>query len=454
MMKHITLSALLLLAGVGTQAQVVFESDLESWTDGLPDDFMGAKTSIEPDSVIQVTENPHGGTSAVRLVNTPTVSGDHKRFTTQPMAVVAGQPYVVTFWARGAGQVRFAMFDERAGNGYSPYSNWTPVSGDWQQLTFNVLGAMNSAIGEFIISVNSTVGPEHVVIDDVTISLGEILPPVEATIQEIQETTDVSGNSPLMDQGVITGGIVTAVVANGSTNGYWIQNNAAQWNGIFVSDAGNFPAIGDSVTLTAMVQENFGLTRLNTVLDYTVVSSGNELPAASVITTAQANTEPYEGVLSQVVNVECVVLPNTFGEWTVLQGTDSLIVNDLMYAYTPTLGTLYAVTGPINYGFGSFSIEPRDLNDIELGNSIGEFAGVTVTLFPNPASNVLTLDLGGLTGRTEYTLHDATGRMVSSDVITAERGTIDVSALTNGAYVMTLRNSTGARWSTQVIVQH
>ena len=83
------------------------------------------------------------------------------------------------------------------------------------------------------------------------------------------------------------------------------------------------------------------------------------VPAASVITTAQANTEPYEGVLSQVVNVECVLLPNTFGEWTVLQGTDSLIVNDLMYAYTPTLGTLYSVTGPINYAFGAFSIEPR-----------------------------------------------------------------------------------------------
>ena len=454
MMKHITLSALLLLAGVGTQAQVVFESDLESWTDGLPDDFMGAKTSILPENVIEVTENPHGGTSAVRLINTPTVSGDHKRFTTQPLTVVAGQPYVISFWARGNGQVRFAMYDERAGNGYSSYSAWTPVSGDWQELTFSVLGAMNSDLGEFIISVYSTVEPEHIVIDDVTISLGEVLPPVEATIQEIQETADMSGNSPLMDQGVITGGIVTAVVANGSTNGYWIQNNAAAWNGIFVSDAGNIPAIGDSVTLSARVEESFGLTRLATVLDLSVVSSGNVLPAASMITTAQANTEAYEGVLSQVMDVECVLLPNTFGEWTVLGGTDSLVVNDLMFAYTPVLGTFYSVTGPIHFAFGNFSIEPRDINDVELGNSIGEFAGVSVTLFPNPANNVITLDLGGLTGRTEYTLHDATGRVVSSDVITASRGTIDMSALTNGAYVMTLRNSTGAHWSTSVIVQH
>lgn len=68
------------------------------------------------------------------------------------------------------------MFDERSGNGYSPYSNWTPVSGDWQELTFTVLGAMNSDIGEFIISVYSTVGPEHIGIDDVTISRRSFLP--------------------------------------------------------------------------------------------------------------------------------------------------------------------------------------------------------------------------------------------------------------------------------------
>ena len=453
MMKHITLSALLLLTGVSTQAQVVFESDLETWTDALPDDFMGTKTNIAATAVTQVTENPHGGAFAVRLENATTT---HKRFTTQPVEVTIGQAYEVSFWVRGEGEVRVGLYDGRPGtsSGYAPYTNYTVITGDaWQEVSLSMIAAYDTIGGEFILSVRNTLAPEHLVVDDVNISIGSA--PGNTSIYGIQYTTAVDGASPLSGQSVTTSGIVTAVFpSDGADPGYFIQDGAGAWNGIYVYDQSNVPAIGDSVTVSAVVTEYFTLTELTSVALFTVESIGNTPPAAVTATSSGAASEQYEGTLVTVINGTCTDPSAANGQWIIDDTSGPLFVSPLIFDFTATQGTNYDVTGPMFYSFGESKILPRSQNDVVVATGIGELAGAIVTLFPNPANNVMTLDLGGLSGRTEYTLHDATGRLVASDVITRDRGTIDVSALTNGAYVMTLRNSTGARWSTQVIVQH
>jgi len=60
--------------------------------------------------------------------------------------------------------------------------------------------------------------------------------------------------------------------------------------------------------------------------------------------------------------VEVTEEADGYGEWEV----DSCAnVDDMFYLTTPTLGTDFAfITGPLNYAFGEFKIEPRDAGDM------------------------------------------------------------------------------------------
>lgn len=447
-MKHITLSALLLLAGASAHAQI-FQSDLEAWTDGAPDGFMGARTNIAADSVFQETENVHGGSSAVRLQLS---SGSHKRFTTVAQNVTAGATYEITFWVRGSGKVRTNIYDGRAdGSGYGPYNTYVELAAsDWQEVTQSVTAAMTTTEAEFIFSVIETVGPEHIVIDDVTIGEGVVVPPTEATIFEIQNTTDVAGASPLVNQVVITSGIVTGAKAD---VGYFIQDGAGAWNGIYVSDTVNTPALGDLVELTASVQENFTVTRLVSITAYAVASSGNALPAAEMLNPTSASQEQWESVLITLPDVQCMGAPDTFQEWPISNWQGSAKVDDFLFATTPTVGAFYTITGPLTFSFSEWKILPRDLNDLAVGTGLRESVDAAISTYPNPASTTLTVDLGTLLGRTELSVIDASGRVLLNTVATLDRTQLDVSDLSNGVYLLTARQG-GQVWSTRVAVQH
>lgn len=438
-MKHITLFALAALFGASVQAQV-FTSGFEDWTDGSPDEWMGAATNIQATSVAQVTEDVHGGASAVRLTNT---SNTHQRFSTQSVEVTGGQGYEVTLWARGAGEVRLGFFNN--GN-YSTYTAYETInSSNWEEVTLTIIAPGAATDGEFILSVRATVEPEHLVLDDVSITEVTVAPPEDATIAEIQGTGDAS---PLVGQSVTTSGVVSAL--NG-TSGYFLQDGTGPWSGIYVF--GNPGALqrGDSITISGVVAEFNGQTQISSVTNTTVHGGGHVL-TPTTISTNDGNTEPYESVLVRVVNASCLSA-GAFGQFTMNDGSGSVLVDDVLYAHPFAVGSRYDITGILQYAFSEWRILPRDAADVIISTSIGELAGATITLFPNPANDALTIDLGTLSGRTEYSVVDATGRMVLADVITGVRNTIDVGALTNGMYVMTLRNS-GSTWSTRIAVQH
>lgn len=122
---------------------------------------------------------------------------------------------------------------------------------------------------------------------------GNGIDPVPATIVEIQQTADESGDSPMVGQLVITNGIVTAV----DDDGFWIQDGEGAWTGLFIREDNPTVAQGNDVSVTGTVHENFGLTRLVDIMDITVNSEGNALPAATVTTTGTAGVEEYESVL-------------------------------------------------------------------------------------------------------------------------------------------------------------
>lgn len=446
-MKRSILLASIALA-LTAQGQLV-QSGFETWTNDLPDGWFGAKSNIAMSGVVQASTNAHSGDYAVQLINgTP-----HKRFTTQAVTVVANTTYSVNFWLRGSGQVRLGLYDNRPGSssGYSPYSSYVTATTDWTEYTLSVAAGMDAADAEFIFSVLSTAAPDHVMIDDVTITESGAIQ--DASIYDIQFTTLPNGDSPLNGQTVNTGGVVTASYANA----YYIQNSSGPWQGILVYDNFSLPALGDSVTLTATVSEFNSLTELTGITNFVVVQSGVALPAPLDISTVEANEEALEGVLVRVMNATCTEVPGgaNFGKWKADDGSGFAWIGKEIYTTTPDpqLGQIFQVTGVISFSFDLYGIQPRDAGDVTLVTGINEVAGSTVALFPNPANNNLTMDLSGLNGRTEYSLHDATGRLVLSDVATQERTTINVSGLTNGMYFMTVRNAGTVR-STRVAVQH
>ena len=342
---------------VMTNAQVVFQSNFSSWSGGNPTDWMGAKTSIENDSVVEITTGSTYGTSSAQLIN---VESSHKRFTTQAVHVDKDSVYEISFWVKGEGQIRTAMWE----GSYSAYNSYIDVNtSSWTKYKQSVTAPGTGDDGEFIISVRYTVaGSNHLELDSVAVVMkSSEVTPIDLTIKQIQDTTGTGSEaSPYADSVVITGGIVTAV----SNYGYFMQSGTGMWSGIFVSDT-NTTALGDSVKIQGTVFENYGFTTIKSVTNFTIVSSGNTVPTPENISTGDANLEGYESVLIKVSSATCLTADLGYGEWSVKDATsDSVRIDDMMYTFSAIEDSAYDITGPLNYSYGNFKIEPRNRNDI------------------------------------------------------------------------------------------
>jgi len=438
-MKKIYLTAAL-VAGtlLGANAQIVFSSSFENWTGSTPDGWMGVRSNIPASKVTQVTGSSDYGNNAVRLEET---TGTHKRFTTLGYTVTDGTTYQIKFWAKGQGDVRTGIMDSRStGFGYAYNSYISVNSATWTEYTQNITCANDTTGAEFLFSIKSTVAPNHIMLDSVVIS--------EATastvsIYGIQYTTIGGGASPLAGATVNTGGIVTAKYSNG----YYLQSGAGAWRGIKVFDAGHSPMVGDSVVLTAQVQENFNNTELTAVSAYALVNSGNPLPGPAIITTTQGNTEDFEGVYTRVTSV-CKDANAGFGMWSLYSSPDTLKVDDVMYPFTPTFNETYQVTGVIEYSFSEFKILPRNAADVVLIMSVNEenkFAGLK--MYPNPADEVVMLS--GLPTNSSVQVVDLTGKTM----MTTNTAVLNTGVLANGLYLVKVTNDNVSK-TYKLVVKH
>ncbi len=180
------------------------------------------------------------------------------------------------------------------------------------------------------------------------------------TIAEIQETLDPSGASPVVGEIVETSGTVTAV-GNG---GFWIQDGAGAWSGVFVLDGSSIAVAGDNVTVEGAVQESNGLTRISAT-SVAINSSGNPLPSATSVSTGAAGVEEFESVLLSVSGAICVNADAGFGEYVLNDGSGDYLADDVLFAFVPTQFAEYDAVGIGFFSFGNFKLLPRDANDIE-----------------------------------------------------------------------------------------
>lgn len=270
----------------------------------------------------------------------------------------------------------------------------------------------------------------------------------QAITHSILEIQGELFSSPVVGQSVTTTGIISANNVTSATSGvigYFIQDGSGPWNGIFVFDNTQAPNLGDEVILEAEVQEYYDVTELGNISYFEVVSSGNEIPAASVVSTGElASSEAYEGCLVQIINATCTNPDADYGEALFNDGTGEVKTND--YMYLPEDGWImdevYAVTGCIHYTFEEYKLEPRSADDIVAGVGVDELSVQKMRCYPNPTQDTFRL---GTEALGDLTITDMMGRTVARQHIVNPFATVNVQDLSMGMYQVIL-TSEGVRF--------
>lgn len=427
------LLGLALFVSVNSSNAQVFSSDMSSWSNDSLIDWFGAKTSLHVDSVMQITGQSNYGTSAASLQN---ASSSHKRFSTQTVSVTDGEVYEVTFWAKGAGELRTGIYDGRAGSfGYYYNSYITMADADWTEYTQTIIADSSNANAEFLFSLRNTEIGNPILIDNVSINVNNN---IETTsIYDIQYTQDQSGNSPYMDQNVQTGGIVTAV----SSTGYYIQAGNGMYSALYVYDSQNTVNMGDSVLVSGMIVEYYSLTELSNVASVDIVSSGNTIPDAEMLSTGSAGIEGWESVLVEVSGT--VSNPDAgFGMFEMNDNSGVILIDDPMYQHIATLAETLSVTGVVDYSYDEWKVLPRMESDVIFPLNVEENE-TNFTISPNPFVDYVTVNTTSKNSIME--VYAITGELILSFELNGANNRVDLSELANGTYIVKISTENSSK---------
>jgi len=194
----------------------------------------------------------------------------------------------------------------------------------------------------------------------------------QTCIYDIQYTTVAGdGTYPSTYNGttVTTGGIVSAV--NFSDGRFFITSSkGGAWNGLFVYDKNYSPEIGDSIILTGSIYEYKGFTELTNISSYSVINSGNVVPAPELVSSNDiSNNEAYEGVLVQISNCSANEAFDAYGNWLANDGSGNCEVRTGIFSlqdYGFGLAQNYpfeSVKGVVCIHYGTVSLHPRFIDD-------------------------------------------------------------------------------------------
>ena len=198
------------------------------------------------------------------------------------------------------------------------------------------------------------------------------------TIYDVQynETNQGSGEdcypSPLFDRTVTFSGVVTQVGVSSGYPDFWLQDpNDPLWSGVFIYDTSIEPSLGDSLTITASVDEYYGLTEIKNISSFTAHTAGAALPAPVDISTGDlaggcnVTAEAYEGMLVRLRNVTVTQATDQYGVWLVDDGSGECQLDDYLFSYTAGLGETYdSIVGIVHYSYSEYELLPRSGGDI------------------------------------------------------------------------------------------
>ena len=210
------------------------------------------------------------------------------------------------------------------------------------------------------------------------------------------------------------------------------------------------PEVGDEIQISGIIKEYFNLTELTydgplgISVEFTVLSQNNELPEPEVITTGEANSEPWEGVLIKVLNATCINPEPGYGMATINDGTGQLQVDDDMYSGGFELNKAYNVTGIGHYSFSEYKILPRFANDVELLSNVLISWEENITAYPNPFSNSIWINNAENVTRIE--LFNLLGQSIKSwNVYGESLINLQTSELQTGVYLLSITGDNGRK---------
>jgi hypothetical protein len=267
-----------------------------------------------------------------------------------------------------------------------------------------------------------------------------------AKISEIQGTGDVS---PLKDLPRQITGTVTAVVPG---IGYFVQDARDAVNGrcgIFVADTKTTVLENTGVQVGGIVRELNDVTTLEAQV--VTVVTGTAYDPIVVASPADAKNEKWESVLIQVVGARFQGTVNPDGSWVIkTTETNTVMVDDWIYAYTPVDGHYYTVTGILNGANSLYKLEPRkaaDVIDLTKTTPVIDVDNLQFKVYPNPFNDYLNIDNSDRLSR--VTITNIAGQRVM-DIQYPER-VIRTSNLVSGVYVITLFTDEGIAKSERMV---
>lgn len=315
------------------------------------------------------------------------------------------------------------------------WGSWTP-SGD-VDLT-NYISSTTYIAYEYLGSANSGSTWE---IDNIKITEGSAPPPPPpgidtVSIYDIQFNNNTNGASNYEGSQVYTGGIVTAVRDDSS---FYLTSGSGAWSGIYVYSNDYLLSEGDSVVLDAEVDEYYELTELKNVTNLQVISSGNFF-SPSYCNTAAADSEEFEGCFVEVSNAICNNDNAGFGEWIVNDGSGDLIIDDLLFAFTPILNQIYSVRGVVTFSYGAFKLLPRNGSDVAGFISVNETTENSFYMYPNPL-NQSNLNIT-LQNNSDIRLFNLSGQLIKTYHLKSGNNILNLDFLENGLYIIKSNSKT------------
>lgn len=103
----------------------------------------------------------------------------------------------------------------------------------------------------------------------------------------------------------------------------------------------------------------------------------------------------------------------------------------------------------LNFSLSEYPVYVRQgstytINDPGLISSVVESAGkIDFTVYPNPANNFITVQLGFDSKQSEIKIYNTMGQLVTSEPVEKQNTTIDISKLSSGIYYLHLQSSNG-----------
>lgn len=219
--------------------------------------------------------------------------------------------------------------------------------------------------------------------------------------------------------------------------GLQLTGTAGQWYNVFIPLTSNYSdTTGTIDTLEIQFMSSGNQPRAGSILNVDAVSLGyvggsSPCTAPTSPTSATATSATILQGQSDTLSLTGGSLGN--GQWTWYSGScgGTQVGTGATLTVTPATTTTYFVRGE---GCGmvtacaqvTVTVTPVGIN--EIGN-------IALNVFPNPASDVLTISADKNISGYTFTVLDVTGRMVNSTTLDGQTSTVNIANLAKGNYI-------------------